>query len=40
MAPSPFFSDSSFEKADFAGAKIDDKKFAMHLRNSGALNVP
>ena len=40
MSPAPYFSKSSFEGAEFSGARIKDRQFSKYLRNGGALNVP
>lgn len=39
ISPAPYFSESSFKRADFVGAKIEDRKFSEYLRSGKALNV-
>lgn len=39
VSPAPHFSDSSFQGADFTGARIENRGFAEYLRGAGAVNV-
>lgn len=39
ISPGPYFDESSFQGADFTGARIEDIKFCKYLQRSGGLNV-